>query len=114
MIKKTAAVSLILLAYLVILAHAVTHIHYHNDSDTSNVCLLKQEFVIPASNKTLENGDYGDSNLIYDFVDLYLPFAFKYSFLQPVSGPIETVPAPNPFIHPQLTASAGLRAPPMV
>lgn len=141
MIKKIIAFSLIFLANIVLLAHAVfphhhheqqvcierTHCtsdteahvhntfakdHQHDENANSTVCVLKQAFLIPsAQNRNLNNCDNCLDNHNHDF---YILSNFGYVDLQPVSEVVTCNPKFPSFFISFVTTSLGLRAPPIV
>lgn len=137
MIKKITAYSFILLANIVLLAHAVlphhhheqqvcierthcasdteTHVHnndakdhQHDGNANSTACVLKQAILIPSAQiRILNNCD----NHNHDF---YILSNFGHVDLQPVSEVVTCNPEFPSFFISFVTTSLGLRAPPIV
>ncbi len=135
MIKKITAYSFILLANIVLLAHAVLPHHHHEQqvcierthcaSDTdahvhnndakdhqhdgntnSTACVLKQAVLIPSAQGRILNN--------CDNHDFYILSNFGYVDLQPISEDVTYIPEFPSFFISFVTASLGLRAPPIV
>lgn len=141
MIKKGTAIFFILLANIVLLAHAVLPHHHHEQqvcienahcaSDTdahvhntdakdhqhdgnsnTTACVLKQAILIPsAQGRFLYNCDNCSDNHNHDF---YILSNFGYVDLQPVSEVVTCNPEFPSFFISFVTTSLGLRAPPIV
>lgn len=139
MIGKLTAYGLIILANIILLAHAVIphhhhesvicieqkhcqndtkqhkhnvteHDHQHNDNKNSTTCILKQSFVVPTSQgKYLKTG----INYLYNpNHDCFLSSNFGYSDLQAVLKIAFCFPERSSSILSFVTSSLGLRAPP--
>lgn len=138
MINKITAYSLIFLANIVLLAHAVLPHHHHkqqvcieqthcagdaishshsttghnhqHDETNSEACILKQAVIIPTSQaRLLNNCDNCSDNHNHDF---FIPSYFGLETLQPITVTVSTV---SEFTFSSyITSSLGLRAPPIV
>jgi hypothetical protein len=141
MIKKITAYCFLLLANIVLLAHAVLPHHHHeqqvcierthcaSDADAhvhntdakdhqhdgnanSTECVLKQTFVIPSSQaRFVNNCDNCSNNHNHN---LYILSSFGYVYLQPFSEVVPYFPEFSSFLISFVTTSLGLRAPPLV
>ena len=140
MIKKVTAYSLILIANIVLLAHAVLPHHHHeqlvcieqthctNDaishSQTASdnhhqhdgahlaTCILKQAIIISTSQaRLLNNCDNCSDNHNHDF---FILSYFGLETLQPITVTVSTVPEFTFTFSSYITSSLGLRAPPKV
>jgi hypothetical protein len=141
MIKKLTAYSFIILANIVLLAHAVfphhhheqqvcierTHCasdaeahghntdakdHQHDGNANSTECVLKQAFVIPSSQaKFVNNCDNCSDNHNHHF---FILSNFGYVDLQPDFEVVTYIPEFSSFLISFVTTSLGLRAPPLV
>lgn len=141
MIKKLTAYSFILVANIVLLAHAVlphhhheqqvcierTHCtsdtdahvhntdakdHQHDGNSNTTACVLKQAILIPSTqSRTLNNCDNCSDNHNHDF---YILSNFGYVDLQPVLQVVTYNPEFPSFFISFVTTSLGLRAPPIV
>jgi hypothetical protein len=140
MIKKLAAYSLILIANIVLLAHAViphhhhhlvvcivnTHCHddslahnhdfspkdhEHDGNTNSNTCVLKQAVVIPTSqDKLFKSCDNCTNSHNHNF---YILPNFEFADLLPVSEVASNIPELSFFITPFVRLILRLRAPPI-
>lgn len=141
MIKKLTAYCFIILANIVLLAHAVIphHHHYqqvsierkdcveksvahtHGNSEKdprrgcetdSNLCVLKQAFIVPSSqNRILHDCENCTDN---HHQDLYILANFGDFDKQTFSQVVVLIPKIPPSITPFVTIIPGLRAPPKV
>ncbi|MDX9880527.1 MAG: hypothetical protein RBS73_00580 [Prolixibacteraceae bacterium] len=141
MIKKLTAYSLILVANIVLLAHAVIPHHHHqsvicieqkhchDDTSThehsnakpshqddgnknSTSCVLKQSFLVPPSQgKHLKSYNNCSDNYNHDY---YLLSNIEYSDLQPIFNVVSYFPLHSSYIISFVTSALGLRAPPTV
>lgn len=139
MIRKFTAYVLILLANIILLAHAVIphhhhesvicivqkhckndtkqhkhnvteHDHQHDDNKNTTTCILKQSFVVPTSqDKYLKIGINFSDNHNHDY---FLPSNFGYSDLQSVLKTVIYFSERSSLILPLVTSSHGMRAPP--
>lgn len=141
MIKKITAYSLIFIANIVLLVHAVvphhhheqqvcikpthcssdteTHIHntdakdhQHDGNSNSTSCVLKQAVLIPsAQSRILNNCDNCSDDHNHDY---YILSTFGHVDLQPISEDVTYIPEFPSFFISFVTTSLGLRAPPIV
>lgn len=140
MIKKLTAYSFILIANLVLLAHAVLPHHHHeqqvcieqthcdsdqdahihntpaqdhqHDGTDNTTCVLKQAVIVPSSQaKSVNSRDNCSDNHNHDF---YILSNFGHVDLQPVSEVVTCNPEFPSFFISFVTTSLGLRAPPIV
>ncbi|MBK8807545.1 MAG: hypothetical protein IPO21_13245 [Bacteroidales bacterium] len=140
MIKKLTAYSFILLANLVLLAHAVLPHHHHeqqvciesthcdgdseahihntasqdhqHDGADNTICVLKQAVIVPSSQvKSINTCDNCSDNHNHDFI-IHSDFGNEHS--QFVSEVISYKPEFPSFYTTFVTPTLGLRAPPIV
>lgn len=140
MIKKLTAFGFILIANMVMLAHAVLPHHHHeqqvcierkhciddatththnsaehnhqHDGTDNTACALKQAVIIPTSqDKFLKSCDNCTDNHYHDF---YILSTFGYVFSEPVSEVVRYIPEFSSFYITFVTPTIGLRAPPIV
>lgn len=139
MIKKGTAIFFILLANIVLLAHAVIPHHHHElqiciqrthcDDDVTHTpyspehnnrpdgndhtnCVLKQAVIIPSTqSRYLKNCDKCTDTHNHDF---YIISSFRYIDLLPVSQVVTYLPEFPSFFTTFVTPILGLRAPPLV
>lgn len=139
MIKKLTAFSFILIANLVLLAHAVLPHHHHeqqvcierthcvedvtihslnstdnhqHDGSDSTTCVLKQAVIIPSSQtRFINNCDNCSDNHIHDYIILS---NLGYEHTQFVSEIVTHIPEFPSFYTTFVTPTLGLRAPPTV
>jgi len=141
MIKKLTAYSFLIIANIILLAHAVIphhhhesvvcveqkhcqddaiphnhnvaeHNHQHDGNKNSTSCILKQSFVVPTSQgKQLKSCDNCSDNHNHDF---YTLSNIGYCDLQPVSNVVTYYPVHSSYLLSFVTSTLGLRAPPTV
>lgn len=141
MFKKLTAYSFILIANIMLLAHAVIPHHHHqqqvcierthcatvaeahnpntaaedhqHDGDANSTpCLLKQAFLIRTEQiRILDNCDNCTNNHHHDFCILA---NFEQVDFKPFSEVVVDIPEFSPFFISFVTTSLGLRAPPIV
>ncbi|MGV8112681.1 MAG: DUF6769 family protein [Lentimicrobium sp.] len=140
MIKKLTAFSFILLANIILLAHAVFPHHHHeqlvcierthcvddatphtqkspehnhqHDGADNTTCVINQAVIISSSQaRFVNNCDNCSDNHNHDFYNLS---NFGYIDLLPVSEVITYIPEFSSFLISYVTTSLGLRAPPVV
>jgi len=139
--SKLTAYIFILIASIVLLAHAVIPHHHHHqqvcvertdcigndgahthnspESDhqrgcntDSYTCVLKQAYVIPSSQgRILKDCENCSNTHNHDF---YILANFGYSDLKPVSKDVALIPKLPPSLTSFVTITPGLRAPPIV
>lgn len=136
---KRTAILFILLANIVLLAHAVlphhhhkqqvciegshceeeedisqttAHGHQHDNHTNSATCVLKQAVIIPSTEgKFFKCCDNYSDNHSYNYYILFNPGNID---LQPISEVVAFIPVLPSFLTSSVTITPGLRAPPMV
>lgn len=141
MIKQITAYSFILIANMVLLAHAVIphhhhqavicieqnhgdddsllhnhnvpdHDHQHDDNTNSTTCVLQQTFVVPALHSNLFKCCCNYSD--NQNLDFYILSKLGLTELQPVSKVVARFPLHSSYLISFVTSTLGLRAPPIV
>jgi len=140
-VKKITAYSFLILANIILLAHAVIphhhhesvvcveqkhcqddeiplhhnnseHEHQHDGNENSNCCILKQYVVTPSfQGKQLRSCDNCSDNHNHDY---YTLSNIGYCDLQPVSKVVTYYPVHSSYLLSFVTSTLGLRAPPTV
>lgn len=139
MLKRTA-LTFILLANIILLAHAVLPHHHHKEqvctkckyyvdddilcatetssehhqhnSKTTSECILKQAIIIPSTqDKLFRNYDHFS---LHHHLDFYIHSGFGHVDVKPVSISITSLPGFSTFLSSLECTTIGLRAPPIV